>query len=293
MKNFALAIPLLIISACGRGDLTTKGTPVATEGLPTCDGRNFPIQLGGSSSCCLARYTLYPYGDPNGQALEGGNDMWHVFKDKKGDDALAHRYLGKACTTIRIPIGQAIGQVSIGPCGAGKDPAEDPNWLIGTNTKVFKPVSHPQVCGYQVTKPDSIISSFPEGYTAQTLYPGVTATCPFTLCKADGIPATSVTAVLFLPPGVMPGSSLGRVHSEPHGITLSGAGQASESFPGDVTLIAEPTGGHVRAVFSGDCVRAGEYGQRAECIVKLAPDPKVTVTFECQKGFTCGGRSKD
>jgi hypothetical protein len=197
--------------------------------------------------------------------MEGGDDMWHVFKDKQGDDALGHRYLGKACTTIRIPIGEAIGEVSIGPCGAAKDLGEDPNWLKGHETKIFKPVSHPQVCGYQVTKPDTTIYSFPEGYTAQTLYPGVTATCPFTLCKGDGIPATMVTVVLFLPPDVMPGSSLGRVHSDPPGIALSSAGQAREAFPGDVTLIAEPTDKHVRALFSDDCKKAGEHasGQSA------------------------------
>jgi hypothetical protein len=58
-------------------------------------------------------------------------------------------------------------------------------------------------------------------------------------------------------------------------------------FSGDVALTAEPTNKHARAVFSGDCKKTGEYGERAECIVKLAPDPKVSVTFECEKGFSC------
>ena len=159
---------------------------------------------------------------------------------------------------------------------------------MGHDTKIFKPVSKPQVCGYQVTKPDNSISSFPEGYTAQPLYPGVAAACPFTLCKDVGIPGVLVTVVLSVSPNVIPGSSPGSVHSDPPGITLSSAGQANGPFSGDVTLIAEPTDKHVRALFSGDCKKAGEHGQRAECIVKLAPDPKVTVTFECQNGSTCG-----
>jgi len=59
------------------------------------------------------------------------------------------------------------------------------------------------------------------------------------------------------------------------------------NFEGDIRLIANPTGSHARAVFSGDCSKTGDYGKKAECFVKLAPDPKVTVTYQCQAGFTC------
>jgi hypothetical protein len=83
------------------------------------------------------------------------------------------------------------------------------------------------------------------------------------------------------------------VTSDPPGITLSHAGRASGTFEGAVTITADPTGKHARAVFSGDCIKIGEYGQKAECHVKLAPDPKVTVTYECRAGFTCEPGNKD
>jgi hypothetical protein len=82
-------------------------------------------------------------------------------------------------------------------------------------------------------------------------------------------------------------SGIGRVSSNPPGITLSHVGKAHAIFEGAVTIIAEPTDKHARAVFSGDCVSRGGYGQKAECKAKLAPDPKINVNFECEKGFTC------
>ena len=276
MKKLALLFLLLSLLACGKGPVaTTTGTPTFTTGLAACNGRNFPeFGQGGSSSCCPAGGYL---------GVEG---EWHVF-ETQGVKKLAHRYLGKACTTETRIDGKTL---NFYPCGAAKDPLEDPQWINGTSTTIFRPTSGIG-CGYQVTNPDY---SYPEPYSDQQLYPKVTATCPYTACTGDAIAAVKVTVGIFpTPPNVLAGARLGRVLSNPPGITLSGAGESSGLFPGDVTLIAEPTGGHVRAVFSGACNKAGEYGVRAECLVKLAPDPKVSVTFECEKGFTCGGGSKD
>lgn len=279
MKKLALMFPLLIMLACGKAPLVTQGTPEATQGLPTCSGANFPIKKGSSSSCAQI-----------GSSFQlDGVEVWHVI-GTQGGGGLAHRYLGPACTTRTRTCGSSL---YYGPCGAALDPNEDPAWVGGRNAAVFLPAAGHGV-GYQVTTYYGQYSNnvFSEPYTHQILYPPVTATCPFTACIGPGIPAIEVTlAILSL--NVPAGTSLGRVLSDPPGITLQGSGEASGLFPGDVTLIAEPTGSHVRAVFSGDCERAGEYGQRAECIVKLAPDPNVTVTFECQKGFTCAGASKD
>jgi hypothetical protein len=280
MKKLTLMFPLLIMFACGKAPLVTQGTPVATQGPPACSGANFPIKKGSSSSCA-----------PTGSAYQP--EVWHVI-GTQGGGGLAHRYLGPACTSRKTTCGNAL---FFGPCGAALDPNEDPAWVDGRNATVFFPAAGHGV-GFQVTTYYGQYSNTvlnpenPEPYTGQPLYPPVVATCPFTACIGPGIPAIEVTlAILSL--NVPAGTSLGRVLSDPPGITLQGSGEASGLFPGDVTLIAEPTGKHVRAVFSGDCKKAGEYGQRAECIVKLAPDPKVTVTFECEKGFTCGSGGKD
>jgi hypothetical protein len=259
--KLALVFLLLTMLACGKAPVTTTGTPTFTTGLPvSCDWKYFP---SGSSSCCQV-----------GNDQNGGEE-WHVIDIPGKPNGLGHRYLGKACSTL-----------AFGPCGAAKDPLEDPLWINGTGTTIFRPASGTG-CGYQVTNAGNTIS-FPEQYTDQATYPGVTAGCYFTGCSGN-----TPFFILNITVNVAAGSSLGRVLSDPPGITLSGAGEASGSFPGNVTLIAEPTGRHVRAVFSGACNKTGEYGERAECIVKPAPDPKVSVTLECEKGFTCGRGSKD
>jgi hypothetical protein len=277
MKKMALLFPLLLL-ACGKTPppLATNGTPVATQGLPACNPANFPLHKG-SSNC-----------SPVGSAFQGdGAEEWHVTKT----GGLAHRYLGPPCTSRKISCGMTL---YYGPCGAAIDPNEDPAWMGGRDAKVFLPSSG-HGFSYQVTTYYGINSQTVldpddhEPYTSQPLYPPVDATCRVTLCEAPGMPATDITVNV----NSLGGAALGRVQSDPPGITLPGGGELSGVFPGDVTLIAEPTGKHVRAVFSGDCEKAGEYGRRAECVVKLAPDPMVTVAFECEKGFTCGKGSKD
>jgi hypothetical protein len=281
MKKSALVFPLLMMFACGKTPLplATKETPVATQGLAACNGANFPKRLGSPPSC-----------SPTGSDYQlAGAEEWHVIPQTGG---LAHRYLGPACTSRKLPCDKIL---YYGPCGAAMDPNEDPAWVNGRDAKVFLPASGHGL-GYQVNTYYGIYSnvvSSPEPYSGQPLYPPVTASCLYTLCIAPGIPAFKLTLGIFSPPNVPAGATLGRVRSDPPGIKLSGAGEASGVFPGDVSLIAEPTERHVRAVFSGDCEKAGEYGQRAECLVKLAPDPNVTVNFECEKGFTCGRGSKD
>jgi hypothetical protein len=262
MTRLALAFVLLVslgINAVGQHPTITNPPGPATLGLPPCDGKYFPINKGGSSSCC-----------------QMGNELFHV-----APTGLAHRTLGPACSrTGAGDVGKCSGtQCYFGPCGAHVEGV-----LKCDTALVFKPESNPQVCGYQAKWQGVTPTwSVPEPYTDQTLYPAVTASCPFTLCEA-GHPETTFTVVI-----TTGTSAIGRVTSDPPGITLSHAGRASGTFEGAVTIAAEPTGKHARAVFSGDCIKTGEYGKKAECSTKLAPDPEVTVTYECEKGFTCSG----
>ena len=63
----------------------------------------------------------------------------------------------------------------------------------------------------------------------------------------------------------------------------------SREFATAVTFIADPHGEHARAVFSGACIKTGEYGHTAVCSTQLVPNPDVTVTYECHAGSHCFG----
>jgi hypothetical protein len=264
--------------SAGQGVTAPQTSPQAFEVKNACDGKYFPINKPAPGSCC-----------------EQGKDIYQVIGQNGG---LGHRVIGIACTredtpgTFSTHCGEGTDlPCTFGPCGVEIDKTH-PAWQNGKDTKIFRPSSSGE-CGYQVTINAVTTFFHPEKYTGQQpLYPSVTGTCPYTACATGGKPVTKVTVVTYIPPNSPTGASLGRVTSSPAGITVSGRARASGLFSGDVTLSAEPTSKHARAVFSGDCKKAGEYGEKAECVVKLAPDPKVTVTFECEKGFTCT-RGKD
>jgi len=285
MKRFALVCLPLITVGCWKPHQQSpiKGTPVVYQGLPACSGSNFPMNKGGSSSCCMHAISLQ--GDLQGE-------VWHVI-GTQGNGGLGHRFLGGACSTESgSPPGTTL---TFGPCGATMPQSDGaPN---GKDVTIFKPVlpSSPNVCGYEYTNPDGSIVSKPEKYVSgqQPTYPGVTAACTYTVCVGDRTPGIELTVSLQAMVTVQAGASMGRVVSNPPGIRLSAAGKTSALFPSDVTLTAEPTSKHVRAVFSGACSKSGGFGERAECLVKLAPDPKVTVNFECEQGFTCRGGRMD
>ena len=101
MTRLALAFVLLVslgINAVGQQPTITNPPGPATLGLPPCDGKNFPINKGGSSSCC-----------------QMGNELFHVVPT-----GLAHRTLGPACSrTGAGDVGKCSGtQCYFGPCGA-------------------------------------------------------------------------------------------------------------------------------------------------------------------------------
>lgn len=273
MRKLVLVFPMLILflafgtlpektlQSAGQGVTAPQTSPTAVETPPPCDGKYFPKKKAAPGACC-----------------QEGIDIYQVIGQSGG---LGHRVIGTACTVGPGPDGRTR---TYGPCGVAIVPTSPQ--AQGTDVKIFKPHILVNVCGHQVMPFNRTQPVFyPEQYDNQLLYPPVTPTCPFTFC--DG-----AKPVVRLNVSVSAGTTLGRVTSSPAGIKLSGAARASGLFSGDATLTAEPTSKHARAVFSGDCKKSGEYGEKADCLVKLAPDPKVTVSFECEKGFTCA-RGKD
>ncbi len=112
------------------------------------------------------------------------------------------------------------------------------------------------------------------------------STCPYTRCPGGGIP----TAVNFtLTATAVEEAATGKLGSDPDRISLKFGGDAASEYPEGtgVTLTADPNGRHARAVFSGACSGAGEYGVSASCRVTMSANRSVTVTYQCEPGFTC------
>src|ERR1700682_1099912 len=145
MTKLAFACALLLglsINAASQTPSTkidTNSGP-ATEGpAPTsCDGKNFPIDKGGSPSCCRV-----------------GADMFHVVLrpgQPFGEERLAHRQLGTACTmddgstSCNTDGSNSYPKCSYGPCGVKIVKVWD-----GSHSEVFQPHSQPLACGYQTT----------------------------------------------------------------------------------------------------------------------------------------------
>src|SRR5262249_37133067 len=109
-------------------------------------------------------------------------------------------------------------------------------------------------------------------------------------CPPNGLPVFTIAVT-----GVTNGAT-GTVESIPDGLYLTGAGTATFSFSeNDVNFIAEPVGAHARARFTNGCVATGAYGTKAYCknltrVILQAPASgphPITVTYECEPGFTC------
>jgi hypothetical protein len=261
------------------GILTNPASPLADP--PTdCDSKYFPDFLadgssGGSPSCCQKGAYIYQVVPKlmDGQVTSLG---------------IGIRQIGPhACSTKTGETTCQGHQCYFGPCGVAKlesPPPVDPlppGSFPGTEAVIFHP-SQGKVCGYQFRSGQHVLISEPELYFLgqQPPYDPVVAGCKYTVCGRGG-PASIITI------STLPSAATGRVVSNLHGIKLSGTGKASGEFLDAVTLTAFPKGRHARAVFSGGCIETGEYGKKARCDVKLAPDPEVIVTYECQKGFTC------
>ena len=203
--------------------------------------------------------------------------------------------LGRPCTqadgvSVNCSIGSKLNPpvpCTFGPCGAAKV------WSTphGINpSHLFVPDSQPKVCGWD-TNGDPVpeeggATFFPEPYTGQSLYPGVIATCPYRDCLADGTPV--VTGFALTVTAVKDGAT-GDVASKFSGISIVGAGVDTWGYEGgaEVTLRADPVGKNARVVFSGACSESGRYGKKTTCTLTMDATSAVTVTYQCEPGFTC------
>ena len=243
-------------------------------GASTCSGSRFPPSAGDPLQCC-----------------QDGEFTWHIVGGGANLGRVAKRSYGRPCrqadgVSKNCGVGSSpFVPCSFGPCGAKNE------WVAGSNTsRVFVPGSLSDVCGWD-TNGDPVAaeggaSYFPEPYTSQTPYPGVSAMCPYNLCLVDGTPV--VTGFALTVTGVEEGAS-GEVKSKPSGISIAGAEVDTWGFEGGtrVTLKADTVGKRARAVFSGACSESGAYGKKATCTMIMDATSSVTVTYQCEVGFAC------
>lgn len=242
-------------------------------GPTPCSGNRFPTNVGNPLQCCQV-----------------GESTWHVVGSGASLGKVAKRTYGTPCRhsdgISKCGVGtQPFVPCAFGPCGSSNQ------WTSGINpSRVFVPFSQPNVCGWDTrgvpVPQEGGASSFPEAYTSQALYPGVVATCPYTACLADGTPV--VTGFEFTVTGIEEGAT-GEVRSKPSGISVTGAGNDLWGYEGgtEITLKADPAGKNARAVFSGDCSEIGSYGKKATCTLTVDATSSVSVTWQCEAGFTC------
>jgi hypothetical protein len=233
MRRLALvcaAFAGLGINAIAQNQSTATTNPIPVGAV--CDGNNFELEIdgmrGGSTSCC-----------------QSGNEEFFV--GPRGN--FAHRSIGPACTMLDGSTNCDDGSGSLpkclyGPCGGHvlPDTLKD-----SVQTVIFIPrKSSLQACGHQTWLGEDRLYD-PEEYILgdnhQTNYSGVNPSCVYTACIAGIGPAYDGTIT------TVDGGAIGRVVSDPPGIKISGTGAAIGRFARNVTLIAEPTGEHARAVF--------------------------------------------
>ncbi len=267
MKRIVVSLALLTVLAgvaLAQPDAPSPAAPAV------CDGKNLPMKFPDGSTgvpveCCRGRDDV----------------MVH---EGRGAKNLAFRLRGTPCTNEDHSACTIPGPhpCDFGPCGA-----EHGTLIEGTKLHVFKPKHAVKACGYQIKlQPSSLgvdqFALYPESFDTQVEYPKVTPACPYTACIAQHRPAITVGVT-----SVANGAT-GTVTSNPPGISLTGAGTGSGVFADPVKITANPTGPNARAVFSGgSCTASEEYGHTVHCNVPLAPDPVITVTFECKPRATC------
>jgi hypothetical protein len=250
-------------SAPERGGVTDN-TPesvgvTASDLSPTptvCDGNRLLLNVAPVvTSCCQL-----------------GNDNWFISPRNGG---IAHlTYNGHPCSTADGGPDCVGFDCEFGPC-QGEKIVE----VLGTAPSfVFKPLSNPNVCGYQAGGD----GFFPEAYDHQQLWPETIVKCPWTSCPGGGVPGVQLEVI------TQTNGATGQVESKPLGIALVGQGDVSAIFTQlNVKLTAKGLGPHAIVHFFGACVAVGRAGQSVQCPVTLGGDKVVTVSYECESGFTC------
>ncbi len=249
-------------------------TEKKVTGARPCSGSNFPSNIANPPECC-----------------SDGEFIWQIVGSGADIGKVGKRMLSSPCRQANgVSVNCGVGsnpfvQCTFGPCGAAKV------WAAGINpSHVFVPGSQPNVCGWDtngVPVPlEGGTTYSPEPYTGQPAYPGVIATCPYRDCLPDGTPV--VTGFALTVTAVKDGAT-GDVSSKFSGISIAGAGVDSWGYEGgaEVTLRADPSGKNARAVFSGACSESGRYGKKASCTLTMDATSSVTVTYQCEAGFTC------
>jgi len=172
-------------------------------------------------------------------------------------------------------------QCQFGPCGAAIQGFTTDTVLSSpADAHVFHPQHAVKSCGFQAEIGPNLFSFYPEPYKDQLEYPKVTPSCPYTSCVSWKMPGITIAVT-----GVEDGAS-GHVKSEPPGLSVDGAGTASKTFAGPIKLIATPNQ-NAKALFSAQCEIVESSGDNQTCKVPLAPDPQVTVTYQCKPGQVC------
>jgi hypothetical protein len=142
--------------------------------VSTCNGNIFPVDKGSPSQCCRNDY-----------------HMWHKIASGTNLNKLAYRtYYANVCRTSSGGIG-CTTDCYYGPCGGHVETISS-TYVNNTAAAVFYPTNTTTNCGADSD------GTGPSGYTVsqaytggQTLYPGVTATCPYDGCGANGYPTYS------------------------------------------------------------------------------------------------------
>ncbi len=170
------------IPALRRGAMVQGATQNNNPGnAQLCSSDRFPTGTGNSSQCC-----------------QEGNRTWH----KSSNGNLVYRTYGEPCREedgVGVNCGEGSNKLcAYGPCGARVEWALEAEYAY-----VFRPTSKPNKCGWSAVNitdyflckdPDGCgriggTRDYPEPYTGQPLYGGVTGTCPYKRCLAGGIRA--------------------------------------------------------------------------------------------------------
>jgi hypothetical protein len=255
-----------------------------------CDGKpaaQADAGLVGARACDPAKLVSFV---PDTQSCcEDVSGQWFLATRPELAGYLVHQELGTACTgTAADHFASCSGQACYyGPCSKSRPQIYPAPPASGTPpvpppSHVFHALSDPTKCGRQAGDPQNPdLEGGPEPYVAQEAWTGVKGTCPFSDCNGS-TPAVSLTVE------VVASAATGHLSSVPSLIDLDGAGTNTWLFTEvDVKLRAAPAGAHARAVFTGDCVATGAFGANGECMLNLAGGKKVTVTYDCEPGFSC------
>lgn len=178
IATVALGVPAFLL-----GESPRESTQVIQSDAGMCSGDRFPTSVGNPAQCC-----------------QDGNRTWHANDNR----VLSYRIYGEACREADgVGTNCGVGSTPFVPCAYGPCGVRT-EWAIEAEAvHVFHPTSKPAKCGWEVSK---IIGcrvssepagcgrlgntrSYPEPYTDQLLYSGVTATCSFRRCLVGGTPA--------------------------------------------------------------------------------------------------------